>query len=272
MTTNTNFDMASVVSKMTPSKELKKFLESNRGAFVDFGKKNSHILRAKLEKIMEKEELPKDSQFMLHFFAAMMKRKNRMLMGLDKMSDDIKELSWFEPLVNFINDSCVDFPDEEDSDSFALIHLPATNPPLILLCWAMASNKEDLTYENFLSQQVAAQINLSEEVQAEQKEFMRKFWEETVTRTSRAKYQKEFEKKRNSGNAFDEQIYKNQENDKYLLLNKLFKTSKPSDITTGYTKQEILTWLTSFGKNSKQEKKTVTSEKKEKEEDEDEDE
>jgi len=268
MSTNINFDMAAIVSKMTPSKDLKKFLDANRGAFVDFGKKNSHILRAKLEKIMEKEELPKDSQFMLHFFAALMKRKNRMIMGLDKMSDEIKDLDWYEPLYNFVTDNCVDFPDEEDSDSFALIHLPATNPPLILLCWVLASKREDVTYENFLSQQVSAQINLSEEVQAEQKEVMRKFWEETVTRTSRAKFQKEFEKKRNSGNAFDEQIYKNQENDKYLLLNKTFRTVRPTDMTEGYTKHEILTWLASFFKGAG---KKVSEEKRkaeEKEEDE----
>jgi hypothetical protein len=254
MSGNTNFDMSAIVSKMIPSNELKSFLAENRGSFTDFGKKNSHILRAKLERLMKDAELPKDAQFMLHFFASLMKRKNRMLAGLEKLEETLSDKEWFEPLQNFVNDYLVDFPDEESQESFALIHLPATNPPLIILCWALSMRKEDVTYDNFLSQQVAAQINLSEEVQSEQKDKMIIFWNETVTKTSRMKNQKEFEKKRAAGRVFDEAIYKNQENDKYLLLGKDFKTVVPADEEVGYTEDEIKAYLLTL---SGEEKKTT---------------
>jgi len=242
-----SFDLTKVINGMIPSKELVKFLSDNRGAFVDFGKKNSHILREKLHNLMEKADLDKDARFMLHFFASLMKRKGRMLDGLTKLEDTIGEEPWFDPLNTFINDYLVDFPDEETHNNFALIHLPATNPPMMMMCWVLANLKENLTFDSFLEQQVSAQLHLNKEVQALQKEKMRFFWEKVVVRTTRRERVKDFQKAKDQGRSFDEQIYANQEADKYILINHNFKAVNPSNMDEGYSKEDIENYIRSFG-------------------------
>jgi hypothetical protein len=115
-------------------------------------------------------------------------------------------------------------------------------------------------------------LDKSKEVQEEQKEKMRYFWENVVTRTSRKEkeVQKEFEKRKKEGKLFDEQIYENQVNDKYLLINSHFQTVRPSDEAIGYTKAEIETYLKNFGtlRSKKETKAKETKKKEEKKEEE----
>lgn len=244
--TTPNFDLSNLCKGLIPSSDLKKWISQHQGKLNDFGKKNSHILREKLFKLFEQNRLSSDAQFMLYFFASLIKRKKRMLDGLDKLSDDTKSLAWFIQLKDFIDSVLVDFPEDETESHFALIHLPATNPPLTLLCLALAVNKEDFTYEFVLSQQVFAQVNLSPDVQKAQKEKMVDFWTNTIKKTTHQVNRVQFEKKISSGTAFDEEIYRNQENDKYLLLNRSFKSVSPSNPVLGYTEAEIRTWITSL--------------------------
>jgi hypothetical protein len=221
---------------------------------------------------MAKMKLSKDTQFMLYFFVALMKKKGRLLSGLDKLSDETKALAWFEELVSFVENNTVDFPEDEDEDKFALVHLPATNPPLTLMCLAISTPVVDFNYDFVLEQQVFAQLNLSQEVQDENKAKMKVFWEVTVGKTSHGANKKNFDKKKEEGKSFDEDIYKNQVNDKYMLLSKNFKSLKPANEEVGYTKEEILAWIslmtgvqkTDTEKKEEKKKEEKKGEKKEK--------
>jgi len=254
--TTPNFDLSELCKTLVPSSDLKKWLEQHRGKLSDFGKKNSHILREKLFKLFERFNVSTDSQFMLYFFSSLIKRKKRLLDGLDKLSDDTKSLAWFEGLREFVDNVIVDFPEDEDETHFALIHLPSTNPPLILVCLSLAVKKEDFTFEFFLSQQVSAQIHLSSDVQAMQKARMVDFWTNTIKKTTHMSNRVQFEKRVATGSAFDEEIYKNQENDQYLLLNKNFKSIAPSNPNLGYSEMEIKNWISSITAKTEKAKKT----------------
>jgi hypothetical protein len=229
---------------------------------VNFGKKNSHILRKKIMDLMEENELSMDAQFMLYFFAALIKNKNRIQEAMKKLPEEFTNMAWYSELEAFVSQSMVQFPYEEDEEHFAMVHLPATNPPLTLMCLALSSDKESFTYEFFLNQQVTAQLALSEEVQLVQKMYMKDFWENQINKTSNKSNQKNFEKRLAKGDMFDEAIYKNQENDKYLLIGTDFRELVPKDLDVGYEKEELEGWMESmFTKKTKDNKKEKAAEK-----------
>jgi len=241
-----NFTMSAVVKEMAPSATLFALIKDNRGLWVDFGKKNSHILRSKITALMTEKGLSKDAKFLLYFFASLVKNKKRVLEAMRKLPESFQSLEWFPQLTEFINDNMVQFPADEGDEKFAMVHLPATNPPLTLLCLAIGMPRVDLTFEFMMSQQVMAQINLSPELQEMNKGYMKIFWEEQVNTTSNTRNLANFQKKKKEGKIFDEAIYKNQENDKYLLLSPRFADIAPTDPSVGYTEPEVRAWLASF--------------------------
>jgi len=238
--------MAEVVKGMMASKDLLKLIIANRSAFTSFGKKNSHILRKKLTDLMVAEELSMDAQFMLYFFCSLMKNKTRVLQAITKLPEEFTGSVWFTELEEFIKDHMVQFPNEETEDKFAMIHLPATNPPLTLFCYLLSLPDEDKTYDNLISQQTFAQIDLSLEVQEENKEKMEDFWNTQITKTSNKSNEKAFAKKLEKGDMFDEAIYANQEADKYILLGVDFKDFPMKDEELGYSKGDIESYIASF--------------------------
>lgn len=237
------FDLATLCKAMGPSAVLKTALKTHKMDFVDFGKKNSHILRKKLHDLFVKAGLTRDGQFLLYFLCSIMKKKERLRLGMKKLEDKFSTVPAWAELELFIDNFTVNFPDQETDESFALVHLPATNPPMVLICLAMATLPQDWTYEMVSSQQVFAQLNLSPEVQLENKAHIKRFWEVTVTKTTHTSNVKRFEEARTQGVLFDESIYRNQENDKYLLVNDHFNTVQPADPALGYTKEEIIHWM-----------------------------
>jgi len=241
-----NNELNTIFASIKPSAALINLLKENKATFLTFGKKNSHILRKKLMDLFSESNLSKEAQFMVYFFCAMIKRKDRIMDGLEKLPDTLKEESWFDEVHDFFEEKCVTFPDDETSENFATIHLPSTNPPLSIACRVMMVSKKDRTLDMLLDMQEFGQIHINTELQMMHKEKMKKFWTETVTKTTHKTNQMSFNRIARTEKAFQEDIYQNQANDKYPLMNMHWKTVMPTNEETGYTKEEIVGWLESF--------------------------
>jgi len=233
--------ISEMVAKMNPTFELLQSLENIKTELTVFGKMNSHLQRFKFHSIMEKANLNANSRYLIFFFCCLIKRKRRVLEGMDKIKSKISETMEFKTAYNFIKTNMVDFPDEESLETFATIHVPATNPGMAcqILMWV----SPDKSMDYFLSLQTTTQINLNRTLQDRNKVLIKKFWEEQIKKTGHKANEANFKKKMEDKELFDESIYSNQANDKYLLLDESYDEINPADMTNGYSESEIALWI-----------------------------
>ncbi|GBG77078.1 hypothetical protein CBR_g23404 [Chara braunii] len=176
-----------------------------------------------------------------------MNRTDRAKKSMELAPDSFKALKGYSEAMSFMRHVMVDFPEEEEEGTFALIHLPVTNPGLTLLCWAFTRDDKERTVDNLLKQQVATQLFLEDRVQDRQKAFMVEFGTNVATSSRRGTSHNDWFLKRRSelGNtAFDEGIYNNQKRDKYMLIYPITcEEFKPTDKKVGYTQEDLKKWL-----------------------------
>jgi len=243
-----NMSMISVteaVGAMNLSTEFVKFIKDNADQWLGFGTSNSHILRAKLMRLMQKAGLTEMEKFAVYFFCARVKDKERILMGMSMLPKEIQDKQWFINVQKFYNQYTVKWPKLETANNFATLHLPNTNPGLHLLSVAMMFDWSNLSdsdiLNNLLPEQPMGQLKLTSELQEKHKEHSKVFWNETVKGTKNPKAEltkKEVEK------GFIEEYYNTSAGDQYPLIkigsnNSFTVLDIPSN---GYSEKDIVSW------------------------------
>lgn len=233
------------VGAMNLSAEFVKFVKDNADQWLGFGTSNSHILRAKLMRLMQKAGLTEMEKFAVYFFCARVKDKERILMGMSMLPKEIQEKQWFINVQKFYNQYTVKWPKLETANNFATLHLPNTNPGLHLLSVAMMFDWKNLSdteiLNNFLPEQPMGQLKLTTALQEKHKENSKIFWNETVKGTKNPKAEltkKEVEK------GFIEEYYNTSAGDQYPLIkigpnNTFVIQDLPME---GYTESDIVSW------------------------------
>lgn len=233
------------LGSMTLNAEFKAMIRDNADQWLGFGTSNSHILRAKLMRLMQKASLTEMEKFAVYFFCARVKDKERILMGMSMLPKEIQEKQWFVNVQKFFNQYTVKWPKLETANNFATLHLPNTNPGLHLLSVAMMFNwsdrSDDEIVNNFLPEQPMGQLKLSAQLQEKHKEHSKVFWNEIVKGTKNPKAEltkKEVEK------GFIEEYYNTSSSDQYPLI-KIGSNNNFEIVdlkTEGYTEKDIVSW------------------------------
>jgi len=240
------------VGAMNLSTEFVKFVKDNADQWLGFGTSNSHILRAKLMRLMQKAGLTEMEKFAVYFFCARVKDKERILMGMSMLPKEIQEKQWFINVQKFYNQYTVKWPKLETANNFATLHLPNTNPGLHLLSVAMMFDWTKLSdndiVENLLPEQPMGQLKLSAALQEKHKEHSKIFWNETVKGTKNPKAELT---KREVEKGFIEEYYNTSSGDQYPLIkigpnNSFIIEDMPAD---GYTDKNIVSWYKTVRSN-----------------------
>lgn len=240
------------VGAMNLSAEFVKFVKDNADQWLGFGTSNSHILRAKLMRLMQKAGLTEMEKFAVYFFCARVKDKERILMGMSMLPKEIQEKQWFINVQKFYNQYTVKWPKLETANNFATLHLPNTNPGLHLLSVAMMFDWTKLSdndiVENLLPEQPMGQLKLSAALQEKHKEHSKIFWNETVKGTKNPKAELT---KREVEKGFIEEYYNTSSGDQYPLIkigpnNSFIIEDMPAD---GYTDKNIVSWYKTVRSN-----------------------
>jgi len=240
------------VGAINLSAEFVKFVKDNADQWLGFGTSNSHILRAKLMRLMQKAGLTEMEKFAVYFFCARVKDKERILMGMSMLPKEIQEKQWFINVQKFYNQYTVKWPKLETANNFATLHLPNTNPGLHLLSVAMMFDWTKLSdndiVENLLPEQPMGQLKLSAALQEKHKEHSKIFWNETVKGTKNPKAELT---KREVEKGFIEEYYNTSSGDQYPLIkigpnNSFIIEDMPAD---GYTDKNIVSWYKTVRSN-----------------------
>jgi len=240
--TNVQFDLSQSLVALQTSAEFNTFLAANRGFLDLFGKKNSHLLRNKLERLMTANNLTADAKFAVYMLCSAMRRKDRIMQGIEDLPQPVRSLQWMQAVRTFINARMCTWPKDEGATTFATIHVASANPPFAMYSYGKVWRYEDLTLENLVKEQVFGQLHLSEGVQKVHKMAMIIFWCRTVSRTTRT--DTDFNSRAGSLSAFDNTIYRNQIADRYVLINEDKTARAPG--ADGYSWQDIIDWLNTF--------------------------
>lgn len=231
-----SISVAKALEAISMPDNLIKYIRSNREIWTTFGKKNSHLLRAQLFKMYEAAHLKPEEIFMIHFFFSVIKNRDRVKQAMDNMSQEDKGKSWFKKVYDFIDKKLVQYVSQEKNGKFAVVHLPTTMPGLDLLCTVLTMEGTDEEFEELIGKQTFAQLNLSSELQAKNKEKQRAFWENTVKGT-RNPDQSAYK------TGFVEDFYNNSAGDKYKLVHIANMEVDPEDSDVGYTEEEVRKWF-----------------------------
>lgn len=235
------FSVATALSTMEVKADSLKFLTEENSIWDMFGKKDSHLLRAKLFKLMKEAKLSNEERFMVFFFFAVIKNKKRVMESFDQLPEEIRALTSVVKAKQFINDTLVQYTSQETNKKFAVVHLPTTMPGLdILLTAFILDDKEESLTNAICTKQTFAQINIDSSLQAINKTAQQLFWD---TMVKKSKNEARINKTVTDDLKFHEDYYETSAKDKYNLVNIKFKEIKPKDEKVGYSKEELLSWF-----------------------------
>lgn len=229
-----NITVSDALEGLKISNDVMKVITSQRDIWMTFGKKNSHLLRAQLFKMFEDAKLTAEGRFMIFYFFAMIKNKNRVLDAMDNLTQQIKSEKWFKEVQTFIKTKLVQYVSEEKNGKFAVVHLPTTMPGLDILSFALASDGSLKVVDEIIKRQCFAQLDLDDDLQAENKAGQIAFWD-NIVRKSNNSNQSAFKQ------GFQEEFYNTSAGDKYCLLDqKLAEVTVPPG---GYSKSDVEKWF-----------------------------
>jgi len=240
--------VSDALSAMNISSSIMGLVTSQRDIWMTFGKKNSHLLRAQLFKMFEEAKMTQEGKFMIFYFFAMIKNHGRVLAAMDNLPQDFKSEKWFKEVQTFIKNKLVQYVSQERNGKFAVVHLPTTMPGLDILCFSMATDGDMKNIDEIIKRQCFAQLDLDEDLQAENKAAQMNFWENEVTRSNN-------DNKSAFKKGFQEDFYNTSAGDKYCLLN--LKMQERTIPPGGYSKSDLEQWYTELftdrelAKNSK---------------------
>jgi hypothetical protein len=213
-----------------------------------FGKKDSHLHRAKLFKMFRDKKATPHTIFMIFFLFSVIKNKARVLESIDNLPESVKTMKALLDAKEFIKDNIVQYTSQESSKTFAAVHLPTTMPGLDLLVTAIAMmNLADVVTNYIIPKQTFAQIKINGALQEENKAAQRNFWDNVVRSSKNTARQA---KTVTDELKFHEDYYNTSATDTYLLIDLDMKEVEPKDSKAGYTKDEIQTWFNNIKKTA----------------------
>jgi len=235
------FSVATALSTIEVKAQSLKFMTEDCSIWDMYGKKDSHLLRAKLFKLMKEAKLSKEEIFMVFFFFSVIKNKRRVMESFDQLPEEIRALTSVMKAKQFINDSLVQYTSQETIKKFAVVHLPTTMPGLDLMLTALTLDKKVDSVVNYIfTKQTFAQINVDSNLQAINKGAQQLFWD---TMVKKSRNEARINKTVTDELKFHEDYYETSARDKYNLVDLKFKEVEPRDKSTGYTRDEIMAWF-----------------------------
>jgi len=244
MTTNI-YSISEHLKSVSVTSETLNLIEGGAEIWDMFGKKNSHLLRAKLFKLFSEKKVPGDAILMIFFFFSVIKNKTRVLNSFDELPDSMKANPSTIKAKEFIQDTLVQYTTQETAKKFAVVHLPTTSPGLDIMLSALICQESELEAKIY-SKQTFAQLNLNAELQAINKTHQTVFWN-NVVKSSKNEARKS--KGVSEDLKFHEDYYNTSAADKYLLIDLDLKEVQPSAPEVGYTKDDILKWFQNLKKS-----------------------
>lgn len=236
-------DLVEVMKTMKLDQSMVDFIKERRDEWPIFGKKNSHLYRAQLMKMMSDSGLTAEAKVMVYFFFAVIKNQSKVVKAMDNMPPDVKMLTWFSQARDFIGTRVTQYVSSADKmKKFPAVNVPSTNPGLDILFWCLMTRDADRTLDNLKDRTTFCQLALNNEMQALAKTGYEKFWNETV----RGSLNPDAVTMNLPVPKMREEYYANPASDKYPLVNLELSTLPPSTKETGYNRLEIDTYLRSF--------------------------
>jgi len=230
------FSVKSALEKMELTEAFKTFVTGNRELWSTFGKMDSHLYREKLMKLMNTAGLSAEQKLIVYFFFAVVKKKSRVIEGMNSLPDAQKNATWFSPVMTFVAGTMTDYNSQaKNPDKFPGTHVPTTNPGLDLLMWRLMTDPKDRNKENFFRRTTSTQLHLDTEMQAMAKSGYKFYWDSVVTGTKNSMSVEAPQHR--------EAYYDTSAGDKYFLLTDTMKEIKPKSMEMGYTEKEISDWI-----------------------------
>jgi len=234
--TDLAYSVEAALAAMELTTNFKKFVVDNRTLWSTFGRMDSHLYRAKLMKLMDKDGLTKEQRLVVHFLFSVVKKKSRVLEGLNGMSDTVKGMGFYDPVKSFIAGRITDYNTASKSpDKFPGTHIPITNPGLDMLMWKLQTPKAERTLDAFFARTTSIQLHLSTEAQEKSKSGYKYYWDNVVKGTRNTATTEEAK--------YREDYYNTSAGDKYPLVGDDLKPLAPSNAKTGYSLKEIEDYL-----------------------------
>lgn len=231
-----DFSVVAALSAMELTETFMKFVKDNRELWLTFGKMDSSLYRKKLMRLMKIANLNAEQRLVVHFLFAVVKKKSRVIDGLNALPDGAKSMAWYEPVRTFIAGTITDYNTSAKApDKFPGTHIPTTNPGLDLLMWRIMTPRKDRNSKDFFARTTSIQLMLDRETQDLAKSGYKYYWDEVVkgtrntTKTEDSKYREEY--------------YETSAGDTYLLVDDKLKEIPPKNKETGYTLKEIEAWI-----------------------------
>jgi hypothetical protein len=229
--------------------------------WLNFGKRDSHTLRAKLFKLFRENKLSEEAKTIVFFFFSVIKNKDRVLSAVETLPDEIKANSSVTEAVGFIRSKLVQYTTQENNNNFAVVHLPTTMPGLDIMLNSLLldpSNPDYALDDVLIKKATFAQLWVGSDLQATNKSHQKHFWDNVVvtSRNSARTGQNTMEKLQ-----FHEAYYETSSKDTYKLITLDKKEVDPKDMKIGYTRQEFLDWFKNLHEDLKKLKTRTTKKK-----------
>lgn len=241
------FTVGKALSEMSSADETLRLLTDDNGFWNMFGKKDSHLLRAKLFKIFGEAKLDQETRFMVYFFFSVIKNRTRVLASFEELPPDVKALPAVTKAKEFILNYLVQYTSQESSKKFAVVHLPTTMPGLDIMITALTSENSMASMESRIyTKQTFCQLNLNSELQSINKAAQQMLWD-TVIKSS--KNEARVAKTVTEDLKFHSNFYDTSASDKYNLVDINMKEIPPTNAALGYTKKDMETWFQKIKKD-----------------------
>jgi len=237
MSTNASvYNVKNAIREMALTDDFKTYIVANRESWSTFGKMDSHLYRKKLMDLMAAAKLTADQKLVVYFLFSVVKKKSRVMEGLNGLDDATKSKTWYDPVRTFIATTIVDYNTAAKSaGKFPGTHIPSTNPGLDLLLWRIMTPKESRTIEGFYARTTSVQMANDVAMQEKAKSGYKLYWDEVVKGTKNTATTEE--------SKFREDYYLTSAGDAYKLLDESLKTIEPKNREVGYTEAEIKAWV-----------------------------
>jgi len=230
------------LASMKLSEGLMNYLLDRRAEWQMFGKMNSHLYRRILMKAYEAANLNEEQRLMVHFFAAVIKNRDRVLKAMEVMEAEDKSKTWYAPVLNFINTRTTQYvSDVTKSKKFPFVNIPNCNPGLDILLYCVIVPPNERSLVELARRTTFSQLDLDGEMQDIAKEGYTYYWDNVVrgTKNPDAKL---------PGSTlevpkFREEYYANSVSDDYKLVTVSLDEVQCKE--TGYDLKDIVDYLRS---------------------------
>lgn len=211
-------------------------ITKNQSIWLNFGKKTSHTLRTFLMNLMQKAQLSDKARFMIYFFFSVIKNVQRVLNAMEQLPNEMKTADWFSPVKNFVQRNLVQYTNQENSEKFAVVHLPTTNPGLDCLCAALSMPATKRALNEIIRRNTFTQLDISPTVLEINKQGVMDFWNNKVRKSNNRNRPGE------SLN-FHEDYFNTAAQDKYLLVDRNLNEFNEYEERVGMEEKDVEKWF-----------------------------